>query len=38
MIYGIEAHEAFGISETLDRILTGTNENIINNEIVHTKA
>jgi len=35
MIFRIEAHEAFGISETVDTILTGTFEEFKNGELVH---
>lgn len=34
----IEVHEAFGISETVDRLLTGTTESFVNGEIVHAEA
>ena len=36
IIFRIEAHEAFGISETVDTILTGTTEKFNKSELVHT--
>ena len=36
IVFRIEAHEAFGISETVDTILTKTTENFKNGELVHS--
>ena len=35
-IFRIEAHEAFGISETIDTILTGTKEKSVGTELVQS--
>lgn len=35
IIFNIEAHDLFGVSETVDTQLTGQSEKIVDNKVVH---